>query len=594
MRFPRLIRGSLVRGIVALLALSVSLGAWLPARAPAALAERPPLVLGSLFGEQNGLSIVDDAAGASALAWRATTGEGQAIDFAQIPPGGEEAASSVQTVAASASHRLSAPALAISPGGRVVLAWFEQREVFQPWGADVLAVKVRERAADGPWGATRTLWRAPAKPVYGAQNLVVALDDSGDAVVLWTIEREIVANPQPSQLLVATHAAGSTYGAAVTLDRNAAEALPALAVGPGGEVTALWARPWRSAEGTLEDVSWRAGSAPGSGTSLDEIGPSEPHGSGEPFGSLALQTSASGQELAVWSKGQGGSIGRPEAVSVRAAWKPAGGGFEAPQTVTTPGVEAREPSLALSKGGRALVAWSEIAADGSGPLINYAIATEGHFLTLGGPGAATVESEGDLRGERRVSPVWLPGGKLLLTWDTRNVDYADELVPGAPPGAGSAIHGDEGEGGLASPEWPPLIAGDEAVPPVLVWAGRSPSDFSASGVRYVVGANLPAFGGLPTPSASLVGKRDLARAGVTVKIACPQACVATITGAVYGLRPEDEESAAGAAYVRLGPLTSGRGSLPVTGSKLLRLRLTRHASRAFARHSIATIRRPSS
>jgi hypothetical protein len=582
MRSPSRARGSLGRRTVALLALSLTVCAWLPAAAPAAPSERPPLMLGSPFGEHDGLTLLDDTAGTSVFAWRTTTGEGQAIDFAEIPPGGDEA-SSVQTVIASASHRLSTPVLAISPAGRVAVAWLEQRETEQEWSEDVLAVKVRERTPDGTWEAIRTLWRAPAKPVYGSRNLVVALDDSGDAAVLWTIEREFAANPQPSQLLVATRAAGGTYGEPVTLDREAAEALPALAVTPSGEVTALWARPWRTSAASLDAVSWRAGSSPGPGRiSLDQVGPSESHGGGEPFGSLSLQTAGSGRELAVWSKGAPGSRTRPESVSVRAAWKPPAGVFEAANTVTAPGVEALEPALTLSNGGRALVAWSEIAADGSGPLLNYATATEGGSLTVGGPGAATVELEGALSGERRVSPAWLPGGKLLLAWNTGNVEYAEEIAPGTPSGAGAVIRRDRGES-----ESSPLLVGGEAAPPVLAWAGRSPTDFSASGLRYVIGANLPAFTGSPSTSASLVGKRDLARAGVTVNIVCPEACVATITGAAYALRQEDPESAAAAAYARLGPFTTAHASLPSAGGKMLRLRLTRRTRKRFC----ATARR---
>lgn len=579
---PSRARGSLGRRTVALLALSLTVCAWLPAAAAAARSKRPPLVLGSPFGEHDGLALLDDAAGASAFAWRTTTGEGQAIDFAEIPPGGDEA-SSVQTVIASASHRLSTPVLAISPAGRVAVAWFEQRETEQEWSEDVLAVKVRERTPDGTWEAIRTLWRAPAKPVYGSRNLVVALDDSGDAAVMWTIERELAANPQPSQLLVATRAAGGAYDEPVALDREAAEALPALAVTPSGEVTALWARPWRTSAASLCAVSWRAGSPPGPGRiTLDQTAASESHGGGEPFGSLSLQTSGSGRELAVWSKGAPGSRTRPEAVSVRTAWKPPAGVFEAAKTVTAPGVEAREPVLTLSNGGRALVAWSEIAADGSGPLLNYATATEGGSLTVGGPGTATVELEGALSGERRVSPAWLPGGKLLLAWNTGSVEYAEEVALGTPPGAGTVIRRDQGED-----ESPPLLVGGEAAPPVLAWAGRSPIDFSASGLRYVIGANLPAFGGPPTPSASLLGKPDLARAGVTVNIVCPEACAATITGAAYALRQEDPESAAAAAYARLGPLTAAHASLPSAGHKVLRVRLTRRAGKRFC----ATARR---
>jgi hypothetical protein len=378
-------------------------------------------------------------------------------------------------------------------------------------------------------------------------------------------------------MLVATRAAGGTYDEPVTLDRKAAEALPALAVTPSGEVTALWAGPWRTSPASLNAVSWRAGSSPGTGRiALDQTAASESHGGREPFGSLSLQASGSGLQLAVWSKGQPGSRTRPESVSVRAAWKPPAGAFQEAKTVTAPGVEAREPTLTLSNEGRALVAWSEIAADGSGPRLNYATATEGGSPTVGGPGATTVELEGALSGERRVSPVWLPGGKLLLAWNTGNVEYADELTPGTPPGAGTAIRRDQGES-----ESSPLLVGGEAAPPVLAWAGRSPIDFSASGLRYVIGANLPAFRGPPTPSASLLGKRDLARAGVAVNIVCPEACVATITGATYALREEDAESAAAAAYARLGPLTAAHASLPSAGGKVLRLRLTRRTRKRF-------------
>jgi hypothetical protein len=567
--------------MAALLAFSLTVGAWLPTSAPATLSERPPLVLGAPFGEHDGLQLVDDAAGATALAWRTTTGEGQAIDYAEIPPGGDEA-SSVQTVVASALHRLSTPVLAISPAGRVAVAWFEQRETEHEWSEDVLAVKIRERAPDGSWEETRTLWRAPAKSAYGSRNLIVALDDAGDAAVLWTIARELVANPQPSQMLVSTRAAGGMYREPVTLDREAAEALPALAVTPSGEVTALWAGPWCTSAASLSAVSWRAGSSPGTGRiSLDQTGSSESHGGHEPFGSLSLQASGSGRELAVWSKGQPGSRARPELVSVRAAWKPPAGAFEAATTVTAPGVEAREPAFTLSNGGRALVAWSEIAADGSGPLLNYATATEGSSLAVSGPGAATVEPEGELSGEHRVSPAWLPGGKLLLAWNTDNLEYADEIAPGAPPAAGTAILRDRGEGGLVSSEWPPLLAGGEAARPVLVWAGKSLTDFSASGLRYVIGANLAAFSGPPTPSVSLVGKRDLPRTGVAINIVCPEACVATITGAAYALRGENAESAAASAYAKLGSLTVAHASLPSAGGKVLRLRLTRHTGKRF-------------
>jgi hypothetical protein len=563
---------------VVLLAMPV----WVFVQAPSALGEAAPLTLEAPFGEHDGLRIVDDAVGTSALAWRITNGEGQRIEVAEVASGAAEASPPESVVAG--SRTLSEPALAISPAGRVAVAWFEQREDAHVWGEDALAVKVRERAPDGTWEPPRTLWRAPTGPPYASDSLVVAVDDAGDAAVLWTIERVRTADSKPLQLLAATRATGGGYRAPAILDGEAAATQPAVAIAPDGEVTALWVTPWRTAAETLNAETWRTGSPPGAGVVSLDRAEGQANGIDPPLGHLSLRTALSGEQLAAWLNGGPGRSGRPDLVGLRAAWKSPSGTFEPAQAVSPAGVEAREPALALSSTGRAVLAWSEIAADGSGPLLNYATATAGAPITAGSP-VSLPGSEGLTSGEANLAATWLPGGRVLLTWIAGHTEVAQELTRGmAPAPRGTPIRTMQED--LSSLERP-VIAGGEGGRPALAWVGRSPADFSTNALRYVIGANLPAFAGAASPSASLVGRRDVLLRGVAVHVVCPEACTATATGAAYALRSEDPENPAGPAFAKLGGLTGGHVSLPAAGGRLLRLRLVGKTRKRFcgtARH----------
>jgi hypothetical protein len=539
-----------------------------------ARAEGMPQTLGEPFGEHDGLQLADDSAGATAFTWRTTTGEGQRIDFAEIPPGGQEA-SAAEAVIASASHSVSEPELAVAPSGRVAVAWFEQRETEQVSDEDVIAVDVREREPDGSWGPVTVVWRAPAKPVYGySGHLAVAVDDAGDVAVMWEIGPKVEANRQPAQLMTASRARDAQFTPAATL--APAEAQPQLALNGQGEITALWASPWQSETQQLDTQTWRAGGAPtGSPALLDTIGPAEAAGFGYRFSELSLQTAASGSELAVWLKGRKGELSRPYPVALRYAWREPGQAFGAPQTLTSPGVEARQPSLSLSSQNRALVAWEAIDADGSGPLLYYGSGSPGESLEAHGPFVATLEPHGL---ESALFVTWLPANRVLIGWSAGATELADELAPGTPitPGVPIRRRQSEFEESLA-------ITGAEGGRPVLAWIGASRSDFSSGAVRYVVGANLPAFAGPPSASASLFGGRDIVAAGVSVNVTCPESCAVTVGGHAYALRPEDRENAAASAYTNLGALPAITRSLGGSRSNTLRLTMPRHIQALFCR-----------
>src|SRR6185437_4856077 len=361
-----------LRGIT--LAVLASLAAALAVCAPAGAAAAP-LVLGAPFGEHDGLTAGHTAGGTAVLAWRTTSGEGQALQVADIPPGGREAVR-VETVTSSRLKRLSEPVLAVSPGGRVAIAWFEQRETLQVWGEYLLAVKVRERAANGGWGPIATVWRAPAKPRYSPRELELGVGDDGDSALLWTMQSVVPRVDGPGTLFASSRGNGGPFTAPVKLEDHPEETPAAVAVTPEGQVSALWARASQEGTDTLLARTWQAGASPtGAPATLDSGAGRK--GSRDSLSGLTLGSAASGVQLAAWLRGVPGETARPNLVALRAAWKLPSAPFQTAQTVSPPGVEARRPALDLSASGRALLGWGEVPPSGGEPLLAYAIGEPG-------------------------------------------------------------------------------------------------------------------------------------------------------------------------------------------------------------------------
>jgi len=68
----------------------------------------------------------------------------------------------------------------------------------------------------------------------------------------------------------------------------------------------------------------------------------------------AVAMDPAGNALAVWERFDGGSPNRPR---VQASWRPAGGSFGAPQTLSTAGVDTDAPQVSLDSSGTATVVW---------------------------------------------------------------------------------------------------------------------------------------------------------------------------------------------------------------------------------------------
>jgi hypothetical protein len=558
---------------------AVGLPSLMPAGAAAAKAVvgfeyGPPMSVAPTFGGHSGLRAAMDPAGETTLAWDYNTGEGHSLQLTTLAPGAIETAPA--TTLAGSRYLLSAPQLALAGDGRAAVAWLEERESVQVWSREALAVRVRDRLPDGTWAAPDLLWHAAPHSRHGIESLAVAIDQAGDEVVAWRARRESKSSPRSWMVMVATRPAGGTFTAPAAIAHDATGPGPAVAVNDEGEVTVLWCAPEERAR--VRAMTWPAGGSPPSASALlDQASGAEEQLHTGGFSDLAIEVGGNDAELATWLRGPS-EASRPEPVALRAAWREPGAAFGAAYTVTAPGVDAREPAVAFPAGGSALIAWSQLNADGSGPDLDYAAGAAGATLSAAGVTPVSLA-------QKQVQPQagWIQDGSAVLLWRDGADVLADRFVPGSPLGPPTTI------GHLTSSEEPSeelQLAANGTSTPVLAWIGRSPADSAGEAVRYLPAGGLSGNPQPPEPVASLIGSRRLARAqGVTVGAECPEACRLTATGDLFGLREENAEEAAGTSYRPLGALRTASSSLAAGERKLIDLRTPRETLKAFCRSS---------
>jgi hypothetical protein len=476
-----------------------------------ALALGPGSSLGSPFGELSSVRGAMDEAGESTLVFDAGPGSedglgplGSRIELVTLSAAG--VAQPASTIA-SAPQRLSSPVLAVAPDGRSSVAWFEEVSTGNQYIDRLLALRVRDVLPDGNALPTQTAWR-PSSPFSGEQDgLTVATDAAGDEVVAW-LRRAATASYR-WEVVVSSRASNGGFTAPNVLTRNATEVAPAVAVSPDGVVTAVW--PGADSQQILA-AAWPAGSQPPAATVLDTYSRSGNLETFERFRDLRVQSSPSGAELATWLFGLP-QQNRPEAVALRAAWQIAGRGFGPVQTVSSPGVEAREPAIALGTNGRALIVWSEITATGSGPVLNYATGEAGATFLTGTP----IEAPTAERGAEPAAE-WLPDETAVLLWKENHGTFAVRWTPGDGFPAPSLV-----APGEASVE----LAAGGASDPVFVWDSYEyPFGPPTGQIRYVIADST---GGPPHPVvASRLEVQRHARLtrehGVAVVAHCVEAC----------------------------------------------------------------------
>jgi hypothetical protein len=521
-----------------------------------------------LMGTYN-LEAAMDGEGETTLVWRSSFGtEQSAVETAAIAPG---AAAAGPTVVLSRGVSNSPAALSVASGGRAMFAWFEEPYAYnREDGEDqnfIRTLQVRNRLSDGSFEAPRTVWRPTAVPAYEEQALAVAVDPKGDEVVAWLVRRQKWGVGSPYTLMVSSRRAGGKFSAPTTLDAND-EAASSVAIGmsPAGEATVAWV------DNNLLMSTWPAGSPPAHPTVLDRNGTEE---SQKGIGEVRLTVGASGDELATWLKGPGSTAGRPRQAALRAAWRLSGRPFEPAITVSSPGVEVREPTSAINAEGKALIAWTEIRSTGVGPQLAYATgSTGGAFSSPAGVSASLDEYSSPSIG-------WLADGSALISWSVGGHILVDHWNPGgvfpAPAIVASAI---AGNGGILAADADSEIAAGGASDPVIAWVGEAAGS-AQSGVLYSIasGLNGPAHPAVAPILTIDRGKQAVLEHGLLVVARCFERCRLTAKVRVF----TREELKKGYRYREIGSFATLTRTAPAAQTETPRIHLTPRLLRAYCR-----------
>jgi RNA polymerase sigma factor (sigma-70 family) len=257
-------------------------------------------------------------------------------------------------------------------------------------------------------------WQSPAlvsDPGENAYSPDVALDDSGDGFAVW--QRFDGAN---FRVQVAYRSAGGSFGSAQTLSTPGYPAMaPKIAVNGQGDAVALW-QQWNSGSNGVTYAAYRpAGGAFGAAQML-----SDPAHSAS---GARVAIDEQGNVFAAWTADDG--------VNYRAyvAYRPAGGSFGAAQAVSAPGNHAQNPVVAVDDQGDALVAWQR--SDGSNERTQAAYRPAGGSFgapeTLSAAGADAPNPEVQMNADGNAIVVWGRG------------DYTNRLVQTAYRPAGGSF-----------------------------------------------------------------------------------------------------------------------------------------------------------
>jgi hypothetical protein len=117
---------------------------------------------------------------------------------------------------------------------------------------------------------------------------------------------------------------------------------PDVAVDPSGNVISVWTR----SDGSFFRIQYSTRTATGAWTPAQTI--SDPNQSAS---NPDVAIDNSGNALVAWSRSDGTNI------RIQAAFRPSGGSFAAPVTISDPGFDATKPAIDFDSSGKALITW---------------------------------------------------------------------------------------------------------------------------------------------------------------------------------------------------------------------------------------------
>jgi hypothetical protein len=381
------------------------------------------------------------ANGAATAAWEVQPGGAPYLEAASMAPGGSW---SEPTLISTPGNPANDPRLAVDSAGDVTAVWHEFSE-------GSVVVMAATRAAGGTWTSPRQL----SPPHESAELPVVAVDDQGDAVIVWTGILHISAVTrsrggawsEPVELTpagelvrppdVAMNAAGEAV-AVWSLDEGAHYVAQARAMSPAGtwgpkadlsdgtfdaeeaqvgldstgEAIAIW-RHSTGSLGVIEGAIRPSGSAWGAAAPLTPAG--------QVASSPDLAMSATGHAALAWEGGASSETMTPFAIT-----RPAGGAWSAPRGLAPNAKLGNYPKVAVDAGGDAVAAW-ESYGDGTSDVIEAA-GFDGQGPRVSDVSIPTTGQVGaPLHFSVRATDVWSPIGERFWQFGDGSVGLGEAV-----------------------------------------------------------------------------------------------------------------------------------------------------------------------
>ena len=282
-------------------------------------------------------AVAVDAAGDAVAAWgRWNFSEpGLPVDVATRPAGGAWSAPVLLSTGMSNGWQV-----AIDEDGDATAIWTEAHE-----GSEV--VRSATKPAGGAWSSAISLSDENAN---ASEHPLLAVDPAGNATAVWSL-REAGAEEGELVLQAKSRPAGGAWDAVpIDLSSEEGNATPGdLALGPGGEVTAVWTH-YDGEEHTVQASRKEPGGGWSAAEDLSDDEAAEPQ----------IAVDPEGRATAIW-----GAFG-PGGYEIRASGSEAGGGWSAPVTLSAADgtklkFETPGPELVVDPDGNATATWRVFA-----------------------------------------------------------------------------------------------------------------------------------------------------------------------------------------------------------------------------------------
>ena len=322
-----------------------------------------------------------DEGGDAVAVWRAT-GPQMVIMASARPAGG--LFSSPQTLSDPSAYSTS-PDIASDAQGDSIAVWLH-------FDGSNARVQASYRPAGGTFGAPQTV--SPAG--YEAKDPRVAMDASGEAMLVWSLVSGFTEKLQTSSA-----ASGGVFGGPVDLTAfTPVQIVPQVALDSHGNALVVW-DGWDGSNIRIQAAQRPAGSSFGSPRYLSQAG--------ENADTPQVAFDSAGNALAVWR-----FDGSP-ASTIQADYRPVEGEFDTPQTVSAPSSQpAQVPQVAFDGQGEGVVAWQQ--SDGSELRVDASV------RALGSTGTFSPQSTLDPGGQEAYEPRIAGDGlsATIVSWKTFN------------------------------------------------------------------------------------------------------------------------------------------------------------------------------